>query len=185
MSYNEPALALIELRSVARGVATADVMVKKAPVRLLEARTVCPGKYMILVAGETAAVDEAYRAGLEKGAELIVDQLFLPYAHAQLIPAIQACVPAPEMKSLGVVEVFTVASALLSADAAVKAAEVTAIEIRLANGLGGKSFYTITGDLNELEAAVDAGVSIIQTTGTLVCREIIPNPHGDINLKLL
>lgn len=183
--FNEPAVALIELRSIARGVKTADAMVKKAPVRLLEARTVCPGKYLILVGGETAAVEEAYNAGVDIGAELIVDELFLPYAHSQLIPAMQACSYVSGMQALGVIETFTVASVILSADAAAKAAEVELIELRMANGLGGKSFFTLTGALNELEAAVEAGVAIIEKSGSLVCREIIPNPHGDINLKLL
>ena len=183
--YNEPAVALIELRSIARGVKTADEMVKKAPVRLLEARTVCPGKYMIIVAGETAAVEDSYKIGVETGAEMVVDDLFLPYAHQQLIPAMQSCTSIKEIEALGVVETFTVASVILSADAAAKAANVNLIELRMANGLGGKSFYTMTGALNELEAAVEAGVGIIEKAGTLVCREIIPNPHSDINLKLL
>ena len=185
MTLKEPAVALIELRSIARGVKTADDMVKKAPERLLDARTVCPGKYMILIAGETAAVEESYRIGLETGGEMVVDDLFLPYAHHQLIPAMQACAIVPKMEALGVVETFTVASVILSADSAVKAADVSLIEVRMANGLGGKSFYTMTGPLHELEAAVEAGVEIIRPAGTLVCREIIPNPHEDINLKLL
>lgn len=185
MTLKEPAVALIELRSIARGVKTADEMVKKAPVRLMEARTVCPGKYMILIAGETAPVEESYRIGVDTGGEMVVDELFLPYAHHQLIPAMQACAPVPKMEALGVVETFTVASVILSADSAAKAADVRLIEVRMANGLGGKSFYTMTGALNELEAAVEAGVEIIRPAGTLVCREIIPNPHEDINLKLL
>lgn len=185
MTLKEPAVALIELRSIARGVKTADDMVKKAPVRLLDARTVCPGKYMILIAGEVAAVEESYRIGVATGGEMVVDELFLPYASHQLIPAMQACAVVPKMEALGVVETFTIASVILSADAAVKAAGVSLIEVRMANGLGGKSFYTMTGPLNELEAAVEAGVEIIKSAGTLVCREIIPNPSEDINLKLL
>ncbi len=185
MNYNEPAVALIELRSIARGIKTADEMVKKAPVRLLEARTICPGKYMILIAGETAAVEESYKQGIVIGAEMVIDDLFLPNAHEQLIPVMESCVDVSEIDSLGVVEIFTVASVILSADAAVKMANVTLIELRMANGLGGKSFYTLTGELHELTAAVEAGVDIIEELGTLVCSEIIPNPHPDINLKLL
>ncbi|MBI4828272.1 MAG: BMC domain-containing protein [Nitrospinae bacterium] len=183
--YNDPAIALVELRSVARGVKTADAMVKKAPVRLLEARTVCPGKYMILIAGETQAVSDAFAAGIEQAGELLVDELMLPHADKQLIPAIQACVSVDAVDSLAIIETYTVASALLSADAAAKAARVSLIELRLANGLGGKSFYTMTGALDDIEAAAEAGVNIIESQGTLVCREVVPNPHTDINLKLL
>jgi microcompartment protein CcmL/EutN len=178
-------VALIELRSIARGVKTADAMVKKAPVRLLEARTVCPGKYIILVGGETQAVEDAFNAGREIGAELIVDELFLPHAHHQLIPAMEACTQISDIDSLAILETFTVAAVILSADASVKAAGVDLIELRMANGLGGKSFFTMTGPLDQIEAAVEAGVAIIQDSGTLVCVETIPNPHPDINLKLL
>ncbi|MGK7346131.1 MAG: BMC domain-containing protein [Candidatus Nitrospinota bacterium M3_3B_026] len=184
-TYNEPAVALIELRSIARGVKTADEMVKKAPVRLMEARTVCPGKYIIVVAGEVGPVEEAYRAGAAHAGEMIVDDMFLPNAHEQLIPAMEACVEVGGIESLAIIEVFSVASVILSADAAAKAAEVTLIELRMANGLGGKSFYTMTGELHEIEAAAEAGVAIIAEQGTLLCHEIIPNPHQDINLKLL
>lgn len=182
---NEPAVALIELRSIARGVKTADEMVKKSPVRLMEARTVCPGKYMILITGETAAVEESYKHGIDIGAEMVLDDLFLPNADLQLIPAMEACTHIEKMRSLAVIETFTVASAILSADCAVKTGEVELIELRLANGLGGKSFYTMTGELDGLEAATEAGLEIIAEAGVVVASEIIPNPHKDIDLKLL
>ena len=185
MNYNDPAVALIELRSIARGVKTADAMVKKAPVKLMEARTVCPGKYIILIAGETEAVENSFNAGLELGAEMIVDELILPHASDQLVPAMSACVSIDRIDSLGIVETFSVASTLLSADASAKSAQVRLIELRMANGLGGKSFYTMTGELADIEAGVEAGVGIIEDAGMLVCSEIVPNPHEDINLKLL
>jgi len=183
--YDDPAVALIEFRSIARGVKTADAMVKKAPVRLLEARTVCPGKYIILVGGETQAVEDSFNAGKELGAEMIVDELFLPHAHWQLIPAMEACSQVAGIDSLAIIETFTVAGTILAADAAAKAADVELIELRMANGLGGKSFFTMTGRLHEIEAAVEAGTAIIEDAGTLVCVETVPNPHPDINLKLL
>jgi len=181
----EPAVALIELRSIARGIKTADEMVKKAPIRLMEARTVCPGKYIIVVTGEVGSVEEAYKAGMETGKEMVVDDLFLPNADGQLIPAMEACVEVDKIVSLGILETFSVASVIRSADSAAKTAEVTLIELRMANGLGGKSFFTMTGELNEVEAAMEAGVSLIEEEGALLCNEIIPNPHNDINLKLL
>ncbi len=183
--YNEPSIALIELRSIARGIKTADDMVKKATVRLMEARTVCPGKYIIVVAGEVGPVEESYAAGMESGKEMIIDDMFLPNAHEQLIPAMEVCVDIDSAISLGIVETFSVASVILSADAAAKAAEIELIELRMANGLGSKSFYTMTGELNQVEAALEAGTTIIEEQGMLLGSEIIPNPHPDLNLKLL
>ncbi len=185
MELQSPAIAMIELRSISRGVKTADEMVKKAEVNLMEARTVCPGKYMIIIAGEVGPVEESYIKGKEIAGEMMIDDMFLPNAHEQLIPAMEACVDVKEIVSLAIIETFSVASVLLSADAAAKMADVTLIELRMANGLGGKSFYTMTGELYEVEAATQAGVDIIEPAGTLVNHEIIPNPHEDINLKLL
>ncbi len=180
----KPSIALIELRSVARGMKTCDEMVKKAPVQLLEARTICPGKYMILVAGMTAPVEESYKKGIEIGDDLLVEELFLPNAHAQLIPAMEACATPPEVDALAVFETFTVASAILAGDAAVKEADVHLIDMRLANGLGGKSFFTLTGPVAEIEAAVDAGKKAISSLASLVAVEIMPRPHEDLIMKV-
>jgi microcompartment protein CcmL/EutN len=50
-----------------------------------------------------------------------------------------------------------VASLIEGADAAVKAANVELIEIRLAMALGGKAFVTMTGNVAAVQSAVDAG----------------------------
>lgn len=178
-------IGLIELRSVARGIKSCDAMVKKAPVKLMEARTVCPGKYIVLVRGDVASVEEAFDEGLRIGAELVVDELFLPNVHPQVIPAMEACTEVDGLEALGIVETFSVASSIVSADAAVKAAKVDLIELRLANGLGGKSFYTLTGEIAEVEASIEAGIINLTESGTLVAKEIIPAPHADLNFKML
>ena len=71
----EPAIGLIETNSVAAGIQAGDAMVKRAPIRLLEARSICPGKYMVLVSGETAPVEEAMQAGLALAGDAVVDRL--------------------------------------------------------------------------------------------------------------
>ncbi len=180
-----PAIALLEFRSIARGITTADTMIKKAPVLLLEARTVCPGKYIVLIGGEVADVDESYQAGVKTGAELVVDQLFLPQVHKQIIPAMQACTDVKGIDALGIIETFSVASAIISADKAVKTTDVELLELRLANGLGGKAFYTMSGEVAEVEAAIDAGVNILRETASLVDFSVIPSPHPDLNFKLI
>ena len=58
-SMKEPALGLIELKSIARGIIATDAIVKKAPVKLLGTHPICPGKYMIIFAGEAAAQSDS------------------------------------------------------------------------------------------------------------------------------
>jgi bacterial microcompartment shell protein len=179
-----PALALVELGSIARGHRVADAMLKRAPVSLLRADWVSPGKLLVLVEGEIAAVEEAFRAGLEAGGELVIDRLFLPQPHVGLWPALAGEVSAAAgVDALGIVETTTVAAALLGADAAAKAAAVRLIELRLARGIGGKAFFTLTGPLADVEAAVEAAVALVDPA-RLHATEIIAAPHADLIGKL-
>ena len=60
-----PALAVVELSSIARGHRVADAMLKRAPVRLMRADAISPGKFLVLVEGDVAAVDESFRVGTD------------------------------------------------------------------------------------------------------------------------
>jgi microcompartment protein CcmL/EutN len=178
---HRPALACIELSSIARGFRTCDEMVKKAQVRVLEAGTVCPGKYVIVIGGEVADVSQSYERGLEVAGTAAVDRLFLPNAHGQLIPAIGATAKIGEVDAAGVVETFAVASAILGADAACKCAAVQLIEMRLARGLGGKAFFTLTGTLADVEASVQAAEEVVSKgSGLLFRTEVIARPHPEM-----
>jgi len=180
-----PAIGMVEFNSVAVGIYTCDSMIKKAPVTALSATPVCPGKYVVLLRGDEASVAESIELGKELGGEKLVDSLIIPNVHPGVIPAILGTVPIKALESVGVMETFSVASAILAADAAVKAAEIELIEIMLARGLGGKSFVTLTGELHQVEAAIDAGVGIISGEGMLVSRVIIQSPHPDMEQFIL
>jgi microcompartment protein CcmL/EutN len=177
------ALALIELSSIARGHVVADAMLKRAPVTLVRADFVSPGKFLVLVGGDVASVDESFRAGIDVGGDRIVDRLFLPHAHPSLWPALGGLGKRPPIDSLGVVETATVAATLLGADAAAKAAAVELFEVQLARGIGGKAFFTVTGLLAEVEAAVDAAIGVLDAA-LLIATEIIAAPHADLAQKL-
>ncbi|MBI5478064.1 MAG: BMC domain-containing protein [Deltaproteobacteria bacterium] len=181
-----PALACIELSSIARGIKMCDEMAKRAAVRVLQAITVCPGKFVVIIGGEVEEVQQSYARGLEIGGPAVVDQLILPNAHPQLIPAIEATAVIDEVKAVGVVETFAVASAIIAADAACKRAAIRLIEVRLARGIGGKAFFTLTGDQADVEAAVEAAEAILgEESGLLLRTEVIPRPHPDMVRWLL
>jgi len=179
-----PALALIEVASIARGHRTADAMLKRAPVELLRADFVSPGKFLVLVVGDVASVEEAFGAGLEIAGDRLVDKLFLPQPHEALVPAVRGEARAGAgVESLGVVETSTVAATVVAADAAAKAAAVRITEMQLGRGIGGKAFFTVTGDLAAVEAAVEAATGVVEG-GLLHGVEIIPAPHEDLVAKL-
>jgi microcompartment protein CcmL/EutN len=177
----QPSIAVVEFNSISRGFRTLDEMIKEAPIDVLEATVICPGKYTIVVGGEVGPVTESYHRGVDVGEQYVVDHLLLSYAHEQLIPAINATNEVGEIEALGVAEFFSVTAGILSGDAACKAAEVTLIELRLARGMAGKSFFTLCGSLESVEAAIAAAEDIAaRNSGFLLRTDIIPRPHKDL-----
>jgi len=174
-------LGAIELTSIARGYMVVDQMIKRAPVRLLDAGAYCPGKFLIIVSGEVAAVEEALEAGEHAAGTAFFGGLFIPNLSPPVIPAINRH-PTPEPgDTVGVIESFSAVSAIDAADAAVKSAEVTIESVNLLEGIGGKAFLLLSGELTDVVAALEAGRGripedmIVETQViSQISREIIP-----------
>lgn len=184
---NEKSIGLIELSSIAAGFAVADEMLKSANVKLLLSRSICSGKYMILIGGDASSVKSAVDTGERAAAGCLIDSLEIARVHPDVIAAIGRNTPlTPEtMKALGIVESFNVATLIEAADAAVKTASVTLIEVRLAMAMGGKAFCTMTGDVSSVQAAVAAARKVIADAGVLVNAVVIPRPHPDVYREIL
>ena len=178
-------VGMIELNSIAKGIEATDCMLKAAEVELLFSKAICPGKFIILITGDVAAVDASVEAGLSNGGVFVVDHLMLPRIHPQVIYAINATTTVEQFNALGVMEFFSVAAAVMAADIAVKTAQVELIEIRLGVGIGGKSFVTLTGDVSAVTEAVEGGVRYAQEQGMLVYRAVIPSPRNELFQSLL
>lgn len=176
--FQGPAIALLELESIARGYVVADAAVKRAPVRLLMTEAVTPGKFLVLFDGEVADVEEAYAEALEIAGPGVLDRLFLPQASPALAPAIGGALPETDLDSLGIVETHSVSAAILAADTALKAAEVALVKMSLARGIGGKGYFLLTGSLDMVEAAVAAAAARLAPE-LLVTTELIARPHAD------
>jgi microcompartment protein CcmL/EutN len=175
-----PAVGLVETSSIARGLLVADQMVKKAPVELLVARPISPGKHLVLVAGEVADVGEAMSVGIATAAATLVDRLELPQAHQALLDALAGkLAPLATDGAIAIVETWAVASAILAADAALKAAEVRLPVLRLGDGLGGKGYFLIGGEQSDVQAALAAAVAAVPA-GLLASTELIARLHGDV-----
>jgi microcompartment protein CcmL/EutN len=176
----EKSIGLIELSSVAAGFEVADTMLKAGNVRLVLSRSICSGKYMVLIGGDTAAVASAVSAGAEAANGCLIDQFVIPNVHPDVITALGRSTPVEPTGALGILESFNVATLLQAADAAAKAATVTLMEIRLAMALGGKAFATLTGDVASVQAAVATGRQVISEAGVLVNAVVISRPHPDV-----
>lgn len=181
-----PALGLVEVQSIARGITVADAMVKRAQVALLLNRPVSPGKHLSLCTGEVADVEEAMAAGLVRAGTALCDQLLLTQVHNEVLAVLRRTERPPllEDEALGIIETFSAASTLLGADGACKAAEVRLFELRLCDGLGGKGFVVLVGTQDMVEAALGTAEQLL-TPGLLLGTELIPRPHPDMLASLL
>ena len=172
------AIGLIELNSIARGIEVVDVMLKTANVEVMIATPTCPGKYITLIYGDISAVENSINAGKNIGKEFIVDDLIIPNVDEQLFPAVTCTTNVKEIKAIGVIESFAIASLIVAADSSVKAANVQLIEIRLGSGIGGKSYVIMTGEVGDIKVSIEAGVNSIKETGNIVNHAVIPSPHS-------
>lgn len=180
MDTHEPAIGLLEFSSIAMGYVVLDGIAKKAPVRILRAQTASPGKFLLLFTGDVASVQEAFELALELGADTLLDQVLIPNLDPQVAPALNGVADVSCFDSLGVIETFSLPSAIAAADKACKTAPVRLIEIRAPFGLGGKSFLTLTGGLEDMEAALADACAAIPR-GMLCRQALIANPHEDLN----
>ena len=176
----EPALALLEFSSIAAGIQAADAMVKRAPIDVIRAGTVQPGKYLVLVGGQVADVEESLAAGREVGGAAVVDLVYLPQVHPEVVGAIVGGRVPQVTDALGVVETTTVAAAIHAADAGIKGAEVRLVQVRLADGLGGKGIVLFSGLVADVEAAVEIGVGVLERPDLLVRQVVIPQLHPEM-----
>ncbi len=178
-------IGLIELRSIARGMLTADAILKAADLELLRAHVVCPGKYIILVAGTVSQVRSGIEVGQRIAPDVVVDNFILPNVHPSVFPALSATVEVEQVKSIGVVETFTLAACIVAADTAVKAAPVQLIEIRLPFAMGGKAFTIFTGEVDAVRNAINSVTAQLKDEGVIDSFAVISSPHRDLIEKLL
>ncbi len=173
-------IGLIEVKNISKGIKLTDEMLKSAGVSLIQSGSVCPGKFVTIIGGDLSSIQAAVERATLICEDSLIDKFVIGNLGEQVFEAICGTAVVKEKKALGVVETFTAASAIEAADAAVKAAVVSLIEVRVARGMGGKCFVTMTGDVADVTAAVEAGAAIASKTGVLINTEVIANPHPEL-----
>ncbi len=175
-------IGAVEFSSIGLGIEAQDEMLKTASVEVLVARTICSGKYLVIVGGSVSDVQAAIRSGLQKADESVIDHMIIPNVHDSLFPALgQSVVLKPdEAGALGVIETFSGTSVLAAADAAAKAANVIVFRIHVAMALGGKGLLFMTGGVADVRAGVQAGARQARDRGLLVSQVVIPRPSPEL-----
>jgi microcompartment protein CcmL/EutN len=177
-----PCIGLLELGTIARGVQVADAILWEADIEMLFSCPVQPGKYVMLFTGSVQDVFSSLSRGAELAGDDLLDRLHIQQIHDQVVPALRRRGGHIDgaLDAIGIVETTTVASAVVAADVALKTATVDLFDLRIANGLGGKSFLAVTGVVSDVRSSVIAGARSAQESGRLASDVVIPRPHPDL-----
>ena len=179
------AIGMIEFKTVSAGVTAADAMVKTAAVELIEAQTVCPGKYIALITGSLSAVDAAVAAAKKINPEQMIDSFVLGNPHEGIFPAIYGTTHVEHISALGILETYDAASIIVAADVAAKTAEVELIELRIAKGMCGKSYLFLCGEVSAVEAAISRAKDSVAEGGMYLDSTVIAHPDPQICKSVL
>jgi len=179
------ALALLELDSVAGGLAALDVLVKQAPVEVFEANLVEPGKFLILFAGGVAEVEESHAVVLERFGGQLLSEMYLPMVHSALVDGLRGVENRKTPDTLGVVEGTDVAATLKAADRALKDASVVLCGLRVAVGLGGRAYFVVAGAQHDVESSVETSKMVLEEHERLHRVQVISRPHDEMVAWLL
>ena len=179
------AIGMVEYKTVATGIKAADLIVKTADVELIQAQTVCPGKFIILFTGDLSAIRVSVDAAQNTYPESLIDSFVLGNPHESLFKALTCTAEIDNVQALGVIETFTGASAIVAADHAAKTAEVTVFEIRVARGMCGKSYVLLTGSVAAVTEAVESSVALIKEEGLMLDYAVIPSPSKEFVKTLI
>lgn len=181
----ERSIGIVEFRSIAMGIGAVDTIVKTSDVRILDAKTICPGKYYIIFAGSVSAVKSAAQAVREQYDDFIIDLGELNNVYPEMFYAVNQTSEVKKWGAIGIIETMTSPSVLKAADSAIKATDVELVEIRIARALGGKNICILTGDVSSVKESVRVGIKYAQEKGFLVDWQVIPSPHEDFYRAIL
>ncbi|MGD8189844.1 BMC domain-containing protein [Brevibacillus ginsengisoli] len=148
-------VGILELRSISKGFETADEMVKTAAVEVLTMRPICPGKFLIMIHGDEAAVEEAMNVGTTMAKGQAVDSFVLHGTHPAVIQALKHRYERGEIDAVGIWETSSVTSGLASFNKAIKESNIRLVRMICGNGIGGKFVAVMTGSVSDVREAID------------------------------
>jgi len=180
----DPALGFLELSSISRGLFITDSILKKAPVRVITSQPISSGKHVVLFFGDEASVEESYKEGVKEAGSYLLKKIFIPGVHPEIAPYLdslwtQNAKSSEPDETVGIIETDSLAAAILSADQALKMADVHLCRMRLGQGIGGKAYFVLTGKQDEVEAAVEAAEQSLSRLESLVQKDIINRPTNE------
>lgn len=179
------AIGMVEFKTTATGITAADAMVKTSEVELIEAQTVCPGKYIAIISGDLSAVKAAVDAASTQYEDQLIDNFVLGNPHESIFPALYGAAQIEKVSALGILETYDASSIIVAADAAAKTAIVDLIEVRVAKGMCGKSFMLITGEVSAVTASIEKAKAVAGERGMYLDSSVIAHPDAKVIESIL
>lgn len=174
------AIGVIEFKNVPKGVEATDDALKSAGVQLVAAHPSCPGKYELILTGSISNVSASMEHVKTKFEDYIIDTSLMGRIDARVIDALFGTQKGERNGSLGLLETYSAAACIKAADLCVKTARVEIFDLRVSRGLGGKGIVLITGEVGDVNAAIEAGANYAKRLGMLSAQSVIPAPHADL-----
>jgi len=174
-----PAIALLEFSDIAAGIHATDAVIKKAPIAVLKSGTISQGRFLTLIGGSTASVEESYREGLRCARDRVLDHVFLPDVHPDVHEAVLGRRATEDMAgSLAILETRTIACNVWAAELALKGTAVCLVELRISDSwLAGKGLSVYRGELHDVEAAMRIAIPSLEAAGKEHSYRIVTQPH--------
>ena len=173
------AIGIFETISIAAGIEALDSAYKAATVNVLFAQPICAGKYVFVLSGDVAEVKASIEAALNTASSYLIATTVIPRIHPSVETALFG--NNAEIQAIGIVETMHITSAFLAADAAAKASNVVLLDLRIARGLGGRSYFVVTGDVADCKASVEAAKNATQD---IIKTVVIPRPAKPLKLRM-
>ena len=180
-----PSIGVIEFGSIADGIYCTDALLKKAPIAMIKSGTVSRGRYLIIIGGSTASVEESLNEAITVGQASRLDHTFLPDIHPGLHDAILGARVPLNQEAVAILETDTVAANIRAAELALKGTGVLLAELRLADyEMSGKAISVFNGELPDIQAAMELAGDFLRGRKEYVQHRIISRPHEALTRHL-
>ena len=176
----ESNLAVVEFKSIARGIYVTDAMLKAANVNLVMSSSLCPGKYLTIVEGETSAVENSLKVADEIGKRHVFSSEIINSINSKVLDAIYGKIAGKPWGSIAIIESMQMANLISSADAAADAADIEFTDFRLARGCGINSFYIFNGELSSVREGARVASEYLMDRGALLAGRVISGPDPEV-----
>ncbi len=168
-------IASFEFKSISKGTEVTDEMIKLAEVQIILFRVICPGRLLVILAGEEDAVKTVFNRGNEAGNGQILDSSIISGVKDTVIQALTTRIIMPSKGAVGLFETMTISSGIKALDSTLKGGNLNIVKLQMASGISGRLVFTVSGDVSDVEQGLKSGKDAIEAR-RIINTSIIRSP---------